>query len=116
MRIKEKGLKKRARKILGLSLKAEIDIEEIKRRFRQKTKEYHPDTDTENKSLNKKFKLIVQAKNYLAGKEKNPALLEDDNFIEEFLGEPVEKLGKSFKEWMQYHFYDFENKSIWPTE
>ncbi len=81
MKIKEKGLKKRARKILGLASKTEIDIEEIKRRFRQKTKEYHPDTDIENKSLNKKFKLIVQAKNYLAGKEKNPALLEDDNFV-----------------------------------
>jgi len=72
--------------------------------------------DIENRSLNKKFKLIVQAKNYLAKKEKNLVLLEDDNLVEEFLGGPVEKLGKSFKEWMQDHFYDFENKSIWPTE
>lgn len=116
MKIKEEGLKKRARRILGLASKADIDVEEIKKQFRQRTKEYHPDTDMGNRSLEKKFKLIVEAKNYLTGKEKEPLLLEENKLVEEFLGEPVEELGKSFKEWMQNRFYDLENKSIWPTD
>ncbi len=111
MKTKEEGLEERAKLILGLVEKAEIEPEKIKYVFRQRVKKYHPDVSKENPE---KFQLILQAYNYLKFKKANEThLLENNRLVEEFLGQPVEVLGKSYDQWLIEHFYGSDG-SIWP--
>lgn len=114
-------LEKIAKKIVGLAEDAEINPEKLRKAFRQKARDNHPDLNPEQKKSTQYFKLVVQAKNHLEGQEENIKLLEDKKLVEEFLGEPVQELGSSYKEflsayekWRRNQFYDMENKSIWP--
>lgn len=115
------SLEERAKKVLGLARNQDIDEEKLKKVFRQKAKETHPDINPENERSIEYFKLILQAKNYLKDKEGNKKLLKNDKLVEEYLGEPIEKLEKSYEElmkayenWRRNQFYDIENDSIWP--
>ncbi len=117
----KENLTKRAKKILGITKTTEINSEELKKIFRLKAKENHPDMNSGQKEATKYFKLILEAKNYLENKGKNKRLLKNDDLVEDFLGESVEELGKSYneilkeyEEWRRNHFYDMDNESIWP--
>ncbi|MBN2421920.1 DnaJ domain-containing protein [Candidatus Woesearchaeota archaeon] len=112
MKLKEFGLEERAKKILGLAEKANIDPKKIKIQFREKAKEYHPDVNKDEKASSY-FKLIKQARNYLENKEASD-LIENNELVEDFLGEKPEELGKSYNEWRLSHFYNIKEKSIWP--
>jgi DnaJ-class molecular chaperone len=112
MKFKEFGLEERAKKILGLAEKAHIDSKEIKKYFREKAREYHPDVNRDEKAT-LYFRLITQARDYL-DKRDSFNLIEDDKLVEEFLGEKPEELGKSYAEWRLSHFYNIKEKSIWP--
>ncbi len=112
MKFREFGLEERAKQILGLAKKADIDLEEIKKYFRKKAKEYHPDVSREEKA-SLYFRLITQARDYLEKKETFD-LIEDGELVEEFLGEKPEELGKTYHEWHISHFYNIKEKSIWP--
>jgi len=113
MKLKEFGLEERAKQILGLAKKADIDLEEIKKYFRKKAKEYHPDVSREEKA-SLYFRLITQARDCLKKPRDSFNLLEDDGLVRDFLGEKPEELGKSYNEWLISHFYNIKEKSIWP--
>ncbi|OKY78495.1 MAG: DnaJ-class molecular chaperone [Candidatus Methanohalarchaeum thermophilum] len=114
-------LEDRAKKILGIARDVEINEKKLKKIFRQKAKENHPDMNPENEKATEYFKLVLQAKNYLEGEKENKKLLKNDKLVEEYLNEPIPKLIKSYDElieayenWRKNQFYDVENKSIWP--
>ncbi|MBD3354579.1 DnaJ domain-containing protein [Candidatus Woesearchaeota archaeon] len=114
MKTKTESLEQRAKKVLGLAEQVYVNIEEIKRAYKKKAFKYHPDKNPEDSNTIKKFQLILEAKIYLRGKKDNSKLLEDNDLVEEFIGEPIEELGKTYQEWLHHHFYDMKNKSIWP--
>ena len=65
LRERVRKLEDRARKILGLAEKAEIEPEKIKHSFRKMAKKYHPDLNPGERST-LYFRLVVQAKDYLS--------------------------------------------------
>jgi len=75
-------------------------------------KHYHPDKNMNDASLHWKFMLVHQAYSYLNGDTADTHLLEDDQLVEELLGEPVEELGLSYQKWLRGQFYD-DDGIIW---
>lgn len=59
---------KKARRILGVTDEADINM--IRNAYRKLAKQYHPDRNQDDKSIEEKFKLITEAYEILCG-EKN---------------------------------------------
>ncbi len=110
METKKESLEKRAKRIL--QLEDTITDEEIKKAFRHMAKCYHPDKNANDLFFHRKFALVHQAYVYLNGDTADTHLLEDDQLLEELLGEPVEKLGLSYQQWLRQQFYD-DDGIIW---
>lgn len=117
----EDGLEKRAKKILDIVEGTDINEEKLKKVFRRKAKETHPDMNPENEKATKYFKLVLQAKNYLKGDKRNKKLLKNDELVIDYIDEPVGELNRSYNDliqayerWRRNQFYNMENDSIWP--
>ncbi len=109
---REKSLEQRAKAILGLAEKANINTEKLKKSFRRLAKENHPDKMPADKTLTYKFALIIQARAYLEGNRQNTNLLENDSLFESLVGCAPEQLKKSYGNWtidyaVERGFYDF---------
>lgn len=109
MKNREESLEKRAKEVLGLAEDADIRLPQLKKSWRKKAKENHPDQGGNEEF----FKLILESKRYLEG-ESDPHLLENDKLVEKCLGYTPEELGDTYREWRLNKFYDLKNKSIWP--
>ena len=106
--LKQDGLRIRARNILGVDEDSTAD--EIKRAYRSKVIQYHPDRNPDNPNAHQTTALINEAYALLRGKIDKPLLLEDDSLAELVVEDPMIDLNRfpEYDEWIiQQGFYDF---------
>ncbi|GAB6180518.1 hypothetical protein JCM14036_18370 [Desulfotomaculum defluvii] len=95
-------LKKRARKILGVS--EEADIEDIRSAYRQLAKKYHPDLNDNDPSMCENFKFISEAYEILTKYRNRDRYTIDKNGARPTGEPPLDD--KAYFEWWKERFGD----------
>ncbi|MBR9691229.1 J domain-containing protein [Candidatus Woesearchaeota archaeon] len=106
--LKQDKLRIRARNILGVDENSTAD--EIKRAYRSKVIQHHPDRNPDDPKAHQATALINESYDLLRGKIDKPSLLENDSLAELVAETPVMSLEgvPNYDEWLiQQGFYDF---------
>ena len=111
IKTREENLEERAKMALGFNRNENISEKELKKAWRQKAKEHHPDQN-DSEDAKKYFQLVREARDYLKGNRRVEML--DTSVVSEYLGFEVD-LSPTYEQWRRERFYG-DGGSIWPDK
>lgn len=114
MIMQEEAILERARKVLPVTV--EDGENEIRYAYYRLMLQYHPDRNPNDPTAHEKTALVNEAFWFLMGRRQNAPLLKQDSLISAITNSGVTELEGvlSCEEWLRDHFYNAEEKSIWP--